>query len=379
MKIAGAWLSDPGTQALCLVLESAGHRALFVGGCVRDALLSRKVGDIDISTDALPQRVTELATAAGFKVVPTGFDHGTVTVVVDGRPHEVTTFRRDIRTDGRHAVVSFSDRIEDDAARRDFTMNALYADPRGQVIDPLGGMPDLMAGHIRFIGDPVARIREDYLRILRFFRFYAWYGDDREGPDPDGLAACAAESAGIDTLSRERIGVEMRKLLLAPNPVPAVSIMAVCGALSSVLPGANPTALGPFLHLSQGLGLTADFVARLAAIDPGDAADRLRLSRSEARRLNTLRSAAVGTMGAGEMGYRLGAEDGLCALSLRAALLEAPLGDAEAVRRGAMARFPVKAVDLPDLEGPALGARLRALEEIWIASGFAQTKSDLLG
>jgi poly(A) polymerase len=204
MKVSGDWLTQAGTQSLCAALEGAGYRALFVGGCVRNALLGEPVADVDIATGATPENVTNIAESAGFKVVPTGFDHGTVTVIASGKPHEVTTFRRDVETDGRRAVVAFSTDITEDAARRDFTMNALYADRHGTVIDPLHGLADLQARHVRFVGDAETRIREDYLRILRFFRFHAAYGDAAEGLDPEGLAACAAFSAGLETISKER-------------------------------------------------------------------------------------------------------------------------------------------------------------------------------
>ena len=213
MRISPAWLTDPAVRRLCAMLTDAGYEAWFVGGCVRNALIGAGASDLDITTDARPETVTELGERAGFRVVPTGIDHGTVTVVVDGTPFEITTFRRDVETDGRHATVAFADTAEEDARRRDFTMNALYAAPDGTVLDPLGGAADALAGHVRFIGDPNRRITEDYLRILRFFRFFAWYGDPAHGIDAEGLAACAAHVDGIDSLSAERLGQEMRKLL----------------------------------------------------------------------------------------------------------------------------------------------------------------------
>ena len=223
MRIAGDWLALPATRAVCAALTARGDRALFVGGCVRNALLGRPVADIDIATDALPERTIALAAAAGLHPVPTGLAHGTVTIVADHRPFEVTTFRRDVTTDGRHATVAFSTDLAEDAARRDFTMNALYADPSGAVIDPLDGLSDLLARRVRFVGDPAERIAEDYLRILRFFRIHAWYGDPAGGLDADGLAACAALQDGLDQLSRERVGAEMTKLLAAADPAPAGS------------------------------------------------------------------------------------------------------------------------------------------------------------
>ena len=217
-RVGGAWLDAPETQGVMAVLAGGGHRALAVGGCVRNALIGVPVADVDLATDALPERVAALAEAAGMKAVPTGIAHGTITVVSRGVPHEVTTFRRDVETDGRHAVVAYTGEVAEDAARRDFTMNALYAEADGRLVDPLGGLPDLIARHLRFVGDAEARIREDHLRILRFFRFHAWYG---RGPlDTEGLAACARLAEGVERLSGERVGSEMKRLLAAPDPGP---------------------------------------------------------------------------------------------------------------------------------------------------------------
>jgi poly(A) polymerase len=378
MQVSGAWLTHPGTQALCAVLEGAGYQALFVGGCVRNALLGAAVSDVDISTDAQPEIVTILAEKAGFKVVPTGIDHGTVTVIAQGVPHEVTTFRRDVETDGRHAVVAFSTDVAEDAARRDFTMNALYADARGAVIDPLGGLPDLLARRLRFVGDPETRIREDYLRILRFFRFHAWYADPEGGMDAEGLAACAALSAGIETLSAERVGAEVKKLLTAPDPAPAVASMAQAGVLGLVLPGADARALAPLVHLENGAPPRA--LRRLAALAGENPADRLRLSRAESRDLASLR-AAIGDMSPpAVLGWRLGADLAADALLARAAVLESPLppGWQAEVARGAALTFPVKAADLPHLTGPALGAELKRLQQIWLSGDLRPTRDDLL-
>lgn len=378
MNVSGAWLQQAGTQALCASLERAGYRALFVGGCVRNALLGEAVGDVDIATDATPETVTNIAETAGFRVVPTGLDHGTVTVIAGGIPHEVTTFRRDVETDGRRAVVAYSTRIEDDAARRDFTMNALYADARGQVFDPLGGLPDLRARRVRFVGDAGQRIREDYLRILRFFRFHAWYGDPDGGLDADGLAACAALSAGIETLSRERVGAEIKKLLTARDPAPAVASMAQAGVLAVALPGANARALPVLVHLEGDEPPRP--LRRLAVLGGADLPDRLRLSRAEARVLDHLRAEAGGTRTPAALGWLYGADTGADAVLARAALLESPPLDGwrPDVARGASAVFPVRAADLPDLSGPALGARLRDLQNRWLAADLRPDKAALL-
>jgi len=378
MKLHGAWIEDPAAQAVCAALMAGGHLALFVGGCVRNALLDMPIGDIDIATDATPDQAMALAAHAGIKAIPTGIDHGTVTFIIRKRPHEVTTFRRDVQTDGRHAVVAFSKRIEDDAARRDFTMNALYARPDGTLVDPLGGLPDLRARHLRFVGDPAERIREDYLRILRFFRFHAWYGDPANGIDAEGLAACAAGIDGLAALSRERVGAEMRKLLAAPDPAPSVASMAQSGVLTALLPGTDPRALAPLIHLET--DIPPRWLRRLAVLGGADLTDALRLSRAEARDLARLRDAAGSTLTPAVLGQKLGADLATDAMLSRAALLEQPLPQdwQSEVARGAQARFPITAADLPNLVGPLLGQELKRLERLWLASDLRLTKADLL-
>ena len=378
MKLHGAWLDDPAAQAVCDALIAGGHQALFVGGCVRNALLNMPIGDIDIATDATPDRAMALAALAGIKALPTGIDHGTVTFIICRRPHEVTTFRRDVQTDGRHAVVAFSTRIEEDAARRDFTMNALYARPDGTLVDPLGGLPDLMARRLRFVGDPATRIREDYLRILRFFRFHAWYGDPDAGVDADGLAACAAGVDGLSGLSRERVGAEFRKLLAAPDPAPALASMAHAGVLHALLPGTDPRFLPPLIHLEDGLPIR--WLRRLAVLGGDNLADLLRLSRAEVRELAHLRAEATGQNTPAVMAQKHGADVATDALLLRSALSETPLppGWQAEVARGAAAQFPVTAADLPSLIGPALGQELKRLERLWRDSDLRLTKADLL-
>lgn len=380
-RITEDWLTSPATQAVCRALEAGGAQALFVGGCVRNALLGVPVSDIDIATDAAPGRVIELARAAGIKAVPTGIDHGTVTLVSDGTPFEVTTFRHDVETDGRRAVIAFAASVEEDAARRDFTMNAIYARPDGRIVDPLGGLPDLRARRVRFIGNATDRIREDYLRSLRYFRFHAWYGDARAGFDPDALAAIAGNLDGLSKLSRERVGAEMLKLLAAPDPAPSVAAMRSTGALARFLPGADGRALAPLVHAEGLAGAAPDPIRRLAVLGGADVADMLRLSRAQARRLEQLRDGVCNGAGPGELGYRFGAGVARDVLLLRSAMQEAPWNPAasEEAERGARAEFPITAKDLmPGLQGAALGARLRALEADWIASGFRLGRAELL-
>ncbi|MCA8881484.1 MAG: CCA tRNA nucleotidyltransferase [Rhodobacteraceae bacterium] len=362
-------------------MAAAGHEIYFVGGCVRNALLGQPVSDIDLATNAAPKETLAAAQAAGLRAVPTGIDHGTVTLVADGHPFEVTTFRRDVETDGRRAVVVFSERLEDDAARRDFTMNALYATPDGTVIDPVGGLADLAAGRLRFIGDADGRIAEDYLRILRFFRFHAWYADPANGMDGEALAACARGADGLGRLSAERVGHEMRKLLAAPDPAPSVAAMARTGILARVLPGADPAMLAPLVDLEDRFDVAADPIRRLAALGGEDPAARLRLSRAEARRLSQLRAALGSDETPAALGYRYGPDTAMDIALLRAALSGQPLAaDTTAeISRGARSPCPVGAVDLmPGLAGAALGDALARIEGRWIRSDFRASRDELL-
>ncbi|WP_298562133.1 CCA tRNA nucleotidyltransferase [uncultured Aliiroseovarius sp.] len=378
-RVQGDWINDPGAQRVCALLSDAGYQAYFVGGCVRNDLLGVGISDLDMCTDARPARVMELAEAAGLRVLPTGIEHGTVTIVIDHEPYEITTYRKDVQTDGRRAVVAFSDRIEDDAHRRDFTMNALYADPTGQVLDPLGGLPDLQACRVRFIDDAGERIREDYLRTLRFFRFHAWYGDVAAGIDPDGLAACAANLDGLETLSKERVGLEMLKILSAPDPAPAMAAMEQSGVLARILPGADASKLAVLVHLEA--DLAADPLRRLALLGGQGVAKALRLSKKQAKQLENLRDGIGSSATIGELAFRLGPDQARNIAVLRAVMLEMPLADGleRQIDAGAAAKFPIKPADLmPGITGPALGDKLRELETRWIASEFTLTREELL-
>ncbi|MBM9593816.1 CCA tRNA nucleotidyltransferase [Roseitranquillus sediminis] len=379
MRINGDWLRRAETQAVLRLLRDAGYQALVVGGCVRNALLEQPVSDIDVATDARPEAVVALAEAAGIKAVPTGIEHGTVTLVLAGRPYEVTTLRRDVETDGRRAVVAFTDDVAEDARRRDLTMNALYADAEGTLVDPLGGFADVRAGRVRFVGDAARRIAEDRLRILRFFRFHAWYGDPAEGLDAEGLAACAAAADGMAALSRERVGAEMTKLLTAPDPAPSVAAMASSGVLSHVLPGADAAPLVVLVAAEQAAGAEPDAVRRLAVLGGEDVPARLRLPRKAARRLELLRREIGGTAGTAELAWRHGAEVARDTELLRSAVFGAPLPATlqDDIEAGTAARFPVAAADLTQT-GPDLGRALAVLERRWIDSGFALNREELL-
>jgi poly(A) polymerase len=381
MKLTAKWLNTQASKAVTEMLVDADYKVYFVGGCVRNALVGIHVVDLDLATNARPEVVIKLANEAGLKVIPTGIDHGTVTVVANHRPFEITTFRNDVETDGRHAVVAFSDTLEVDAMRRDFTINALYCAPDGTVIDPVGGITDLHARHVRFINDADMRIREDFLRILRFFRFYAWFGDPEQGIDADGLAACAANLDGLEGLAKERIQTELIKTLLAPNPAPAMASMAMCGVLLRLLPGADVSALAPLISLQEQLGRSVNFHTRLAAINPGDTKAWLRLSKADTLEFTRIRDGALSEIDAAPLGYGLGQNVAIEALMLRAALSGSLMTnvDIDAAKFGAAQNYPVKAKDLmPTYTRAALGSRLKLLESTWIASGFTLTKPELL-
>ncbi|WP_277928796.1 CCA tRNA nucleotidyltransferase [Brevundimonas diminuta] len=376
------WLESHATRAVMQALEAAGGAgcARFVGGCVRNSVLGQPVDDIDIATRLRPDQTIAALKAAGLKAVPTGVEHGTVTGVSERRPYEITTLRRDVETDGRRAVVAFTEDWAEDAARRDFRLNALYADAAGTVFDPTGGgLEDAAAGRIVFVGVAETRIREDYLRILRFFRFYAWYG--RGEPDAVGLAACAALKGGMAQLSAERVSKEVLKLLAAPDPRAAVRAMAETGVLAQVLPQAQPLTL--FEAMCE---LTDDTVMRLSALLPANAAavteiaGGLRLSNAVRDRLAAAVAdgpAVLPTMSDVEARaaiYRSGRR----AFEDRLVRAEAARGGDGARLRALAAdwtppKMPVGGRDLARLglkPGPETGRVLKAFEDGWVADDF---------
>lgn len=377
---AEPWLNAAPARAVMAALEAegGGDCARFVGGCVRNALLDQPADDIDIATRLTPDRTLAALEAAGLKAVPTGIEHGTVTAVAAGRPFEITTLRRDVATDGRRAVVAFTADWAEDAARRDFGLNALYADAGGGLHDPTGqGLADLAQRRVVFVGDARARIREDYLRILRFFRFHAWYG--RGEPDAEGLAACRDERGGLARLSAERLSRELLKLLAAPDPRGAVAAMAGTGVLAEVLPEAvEPTLFGALVPLSD------DPIPRLSALLPTEggtveaAARRLRLSNAQRERLVAAAGEAAPDLDPAEaraLIYRLGRRAFLDRLARgRAARPEVDASDLMALAETwSPPRLPVGGRDLARLgvaAGPETGRLLKAFEADWIAADF---------
>jgi tRNA nucleotidyltransferase/poly(A) polymerase len=382
------WLREGALPRLLEALDGDGEEARVIGGAVRNALLGEPIGDIDIATTALPAEVIRRVRAQGFKAVPTGIDHGTVTVVADGRPFEVTTLRQDVETFGRHAKVVFGRDWAADAARRDFTINALSVTRDGAVHDPAGGFADIAARRVRFIGEPALRIAEDYLRILRFFRFHAAYG---RGPlDADGLAACIAGRDGLERLSRERVRAELMKLTGAPGALAALTAMTEAGLLTRLVGGVvNLAHLGRLIAIERALALAPDAVRRLGALavvvveDAERLRERLRLSNGEFARLAAIGNgwwrAPPAAERARERLYRAGighyTDHALIGWARSgAAPDDAAWRDlATLPQRWNAPAFPLRAADFIArgiARGPMLGASLAAAERAWIAAGF---------
>lgn len=384
-------MTETPTRRVIAALTEGGVAARFVGGAVRDALLGRPVIDIDIATPAPPDTVTALLKKAGIKVVPTGIEHGTVTAVVPPRHFEITTLRRDVEPLGRHARVAFTEDWAEDARRRDFTMNALFLDPDGTIHDPVHGLPDLRAGLVRFVGDPATRIREDVLRLLRFYRFHAHYG--RGAPDQAARQACRALAGLLPTLSAERVAAELLKLLAAPDPVPVLALMAEDGVLAVVLPDARRRdRLAALVALEPEI----DPLRRLAALLDVDGAgaravaERLRLATAQRDRLIALAAPPWPVDLAGDTRvqrrafYHLGA-----ALYRDLVLLRAAESPALAPARTLLAQaaawprlvFPLKGRDVTALgvpAGPEVGKLLADVEAWWEDGDFQASRAKCL-
>jgi len=396
-----AFLADPGLQRLFDLVEAAGGEMRVNGGAVRNALMGLQPGDVDLSTTLTPDAVTACLTAGGIRVVDTGAEHGTVTAVAGGHGHEITTLREDVETRGRRAVVRFGTDWEADARRRDFTMNALYCDRQGVVFDPLGGYPDLVARRVRFIGDAGQRIAEDYLRILRFFRFFAWYGQGR--PDAEGLKACVRLKGEMAILSPERIWMELKKLLAAPDPTRAVLWMRTSGVLAVVLPEAGNWGTDTVAKLVEGEAANPpDPLLRLMALLPPRPdtvqalATRLKLSRREQERLAGWAATPLPDMEADHASFlrllyrgdpqaisdvltqELARERSYRGATERAGLLAARL---ELARAWSRPRFPVAGVDIAEAgvrPGPRMGRLLTLLEDWWVERDFKPARDELL-
>lgn len=384
------WLKQPATRGVLEALEAQGHTARVVGGAVRNALLHEPVQDIDIATTATPDEIIETATMSGLTSVPTGIDHGTVTVIADKKPFEVTTLRRDVETDGRRAVVAFTDDWTEDAQRRDFTINALYSDKDGVLFDPVGGYEDIKQQRVRFIGDADQRIKEDYLRILRFFRFTATYGQGQ--CDASGLASCSKLRAGLDKLAGERIWVELKKLLVAPHASDVLGVMESSQILASLIePDRNVDQFKRMVAIDAKLDRTGNPVQRLAALcghtnnDVRWLRDRLRFSTRAFERLTAMvQNTTWPASDASEHDtkihlYRHGPEAYCDAVLLAWARSGADpdntswLRHVNLVEHWQIPKFPFAGSDVLALgldPGPKVGQILSQLETWWISEGF---------
>lgn len=401
------WFRDERLKKVLAVLNGDGAETRIVGGAVRNALMGEPVGDTDLATTLLPDGVVKRAESAGIKAVPTGIDHGTVTLVCGGKPFEVTTLRADVETDGRHATVRFGTDWAEDAARRDFTINALYADADGVIFDPVGGLGDIETRTVRFIGEAETRIREDYLRILRFFRFFAWYGGGR--PDAEGLRAAVRTKSGLASLSAERVWSETRKLLSARDPSRALLWMRQTGILTAIVPESEKwgiDAIPALIDCEQALGWAPDANLRLAAIIPPydvrvtELADRLKLSNAE-RDLLLAFARAPSVSGATtapalrKLLYRNGRGGILIRLKLALAVArgKAGAGDLDAAGETAKLGALVKEADVwekPQMPfsgadviaagiaaGPEVGRYLKQLEDWWLEGDFKTDRAAL--
>ncbi len=398
------WLTAKSLIAVFDALEAAGGEVRVNGGAVRNALMGIEVGDVDLSTTLLPKQTIKALGDAGIKNIPTGLDHGTITAVSDHVPYEITTLREDIETDGRHAVVRFGTNWLMDAQRRDLTINALYCDRHGILFDPLNGIEDLEPRIIRFIGDAEERITEDHLRILRFFRFFGWYGSGR--PDASGLKACAKLKAGLEKISAERIWSEFGKLLRAPDPSRALLWMRTTGVLTAILPESEKWGIDLIPHLmaaEERWGWQADPILRLQAMVRPDGenvtniARCLRLSNAEGGRLTAWALAKAPDEAPEEKELSATLYFGDQAAVVDRYKLELArrimIGDGEKASAAKLAErckfaihwqrpsLPIKGEDLLQLgmlAGPEIGKKLKALEKTWVESGFNMTRSDLL-
>jgi len=404
---AEPWFRAAALRRVFDILNVEGGEARVVGGAVRNSLLGLPAGDVDLATTWRPDEVAERAKAAGIKVVPTGIDHGTVTLVIDGKPFEVTTLRRDVATDGRRAEVAFGTGWKEDAERRDFTINALYANSDGEIFDDVGGLADIESRTLRFIGSAAERVAEDYLRILRFFRFFAHYGSGR--PDAEGLKACAQARAKLSTLSAERVWGEMKKLLAAEDPGRALLWMRQAGVLAEVLPETEKwgiDAIPGLIAAEKIFSWAPDPLLRLAAMVPPDTdrlkalAERLRLSKAEAACLVRFAEAPAIAPTLPEAAldralYRSGKE-GIIArlkLSLAAARRKSETDPAFLAETAAFQRllaraekwqrpdFPLNGADVLKAgiaPGPQVGELLSELENFWVERNFGVDRAALV-
>ena len=380
MKISANWLRNSSTQSIMEILISDGHKAYFVGGCVRDTLFNLKTTDVDIATSAHPKKVLEIMEKAGLKAIPTGIDHGTVTVVADQQSYEITTFREDIETDGRKSKVKFSKSLKEDAKRRDFSINAIYCEHDGTILDPLGGLADITEKRITFIGDPYERIKEDYLRILRFFRFAALFSANKKFREIE-ISALSDLKDGLDIISAERKSDEIFKLFAAPNLIFSISLMEKTNIISKVFHTYYFNSLATLQDIESRYEISPCATRRLAVYTEDNLKLHLRFSNKIAKTHKILREEAKGPKRAAELSYRYNEKLALDIILVRASLqgTEFSKDVFNQIKLGSTVEFPINSSDLVEyFSGPKLGEMLTFLEQKWIESDFTLNKAKLL-
>ena len=375
------WLRNPSAQKLSKLYKSFGYQVLFVGGCVRNTILKMPVTDIDLATDAQPEEIIKIAKENNIRFVPTGLAHGTITLIIDNKNYQITTFRTDFDHDGRYAKVEFTESLLLDASRRDLTINALYCNHVGEVIDPLNGLDDIKKQKIKFIGNPNERIKEDNLRILRFFRFQAIYGNKNFEIDSIALEACHNHKSKLAALSKERITSELRKILSAPNPLEVIIKMNETGVLNELFQKVSIDSLEAYLKTEEKFKININWLGRLLSLQVTQEEESLKLTRCEFKFLKQTKSAIENQIHVLEFSYYNGVENGKIYSILQNFRHNIILSKnlLNQINSLATKKFPITAKDLmPEIRGKKLGEALRSLEDRWIKSNFTLSKKELL-
>ena len=375
------WLRNPSAQKLSKLYKNFGYQVLFVGGCVRNTILKMPVTDIDLATDAQPEEIIKIAKENNIRFVPTGLAHGTITLIIDNKNYQITTFRTDFDHDGRYAKVEFTESLLLDASRRDLTINALYCNHVGEVIDPLNGLDDIKKQKIKFIGNPNERIKEDNLRILRFFRFQAIYGNKNLEIDSIALEACHNHKSKLAALSKERITSELRKILSAPNPLEVIIKMNETGVLNELFQKVSIDSLEAYLKTEEKFKIKINWLGRLLSLQVTQEEESLKLTRCEFKFLKQTKSAIENQINVLEFSYYNGVENGKIYSILQNFRHNIILSKnlLNQINSLATKKFPITAKDLmPEISGKKLGEALRSLEDRWIKSNFTLSKKELL-
>ena len=375
------WLRNPSAQKLSKLYKNFGYQVLFVGGCVRNTILKMPVTDIDLATDAQPEEIIKIAKENNIRFVPTGLVHGTITLIIDNTNYQITTFRTDFDHDGRYAKVEFTESLLLDASRRDLTINALYCNHVGEVIDPLNGLDDIKKQKIKFIGNPNERIKEDNLRILRFFRFQAIYGNKNLEIDSIALEACHNHKSKLAALSKERITSELRKILSAPNPLEVIIKMNETGVLNELFQKVSIDSLAAYLKTEEKFKININWLGRLLSLQVTQEEESLKLTRCEFKFLKQTKSAIENQIHVLEFSYYNGVENGKIYSILQNFRHNIILSKnlLNQINSLTTKKFPITAKDLmPEISGKKLGEALRSLEDRWIKSNFTLSKKELL-